>query len=138
MKYNGTLTILKLGDSPTELAHVDNATWNSSFSPAQATDKQSNGNMEFLEKAGLREATIDIAGNVDFTVGTGNAQILLQYQHDRENVGFAFDTSDNDDAQQLVISGVGLLSDLSFDTPNEETSTFTGTLTVNGGWEFDS
>ena len=132
-KFNGTLTILSLGESPSPLAHVDNATWNSSFSLAQATDKDSGGFMEYLEAAGLREATIDISGNADFTETTGNASLLLGYQLDRENIGFTFATTGG-----ISISGEGLLSDLSFDTPNEETSTFTGTLTVNGEFGIDS
>lgn len=132
-KWSGTLTILSLGDTPTALAHVDNATWNSSFSLSQSTDKDSNGFMEYLEEAGLREASIDISGNADFTVGTGNAQLLLNYQLDRQNVGFTFATTGG-----ISISGEGLLGDLSFDTPNEETSTFTGTLTVNGEFGIDS
>lgn len=132
-KYNGTLTLIQLGDSPETLAHVDNCTWNSSFALAQATDKDSQGFMEYLENAGLREANIDIAGNADFTVGTGNASLLLNYQLDRENVGFVFTTEGG-----ISITGEGLLNECSFDTPNEETSTFTATLTVNGEWEVGS
>jgi hypothetical protein len=132
-KYNGTLTILSLGPSPTPLAHVDNATFNASFDLAQATDKDSGGFMEYLEEAGLRQATIDIAGNADFTETTGNAELLFEYMIDRENIGFTFATTGG-----ISISGEGLLNDLSFDTPNEETSTFTGTLTVNGEFAIDS
>lgn len=132
-KFSGTLTIVELGSVPSPLAHVDNCTWNSSVSLAQATDKDSGGFMGYLEKAGLREASIDISGNADFTQGTGNAQKLLEYQLARENVGFTFKTTGG-----ITISGEGLLSDCSFDTPNEETSTFTATLTVNGEWQIDS
>ena|SRR5690554_2295080 len=132
-KFSGTLTILQLGPSPSPLAHVDNATFNSSFSPSQATDKDSGGFMEYLENAGLREGSIDIAGNADFTAGTGNAEQLLEYQLSRQNIGFVFATTGG-----ISISGQGLLSDLSFDTPNEETSTFTGTLTINGEYGIES
>lgn len=134
-KINGTLILLKVdteGGTPTTLAHVDNATWNSSFSLAEAADKDSAGFQEYLESAGLREASIDIDGNADFTYSSGNQKQLAEYLRERNNIDFVFGP---EEAGNLNFTGSALLNEHSIDSPNEETTTFSGTATVNGEWQ---
>jgi hypothetical protein len=128
-KINGTLVLLTVGGNP--IVHVDNATFNSSLSLAQATDKGSGGFMEYLESAGLKEASIDINGNADFLTDSGNVKVLADALNARTNLSFAFGPAG---ATNVNITGQCLISDHSLDTPNEETATFTATATVNGTW----
>ncbi len=134
-KINGTLILLKAdssGGSPTTLAHIDNATWNSSFSLAEAADKDSEGFQEYLENAGLREASIDIDGNADFDYASGNQKELAEYLRTRSNIDFVFGP---EAVGNLNFTGSALVNDHSIDSPNEETTTFSATATVNGKWE---
>lgn len=133
-KINGTLVLLKAdseGGTPTTLAHIDNATWNSSFSLAEAADKDSEGFQEYLESAGLREASIDIDGNADFVYATGNQKELAEYLRERNNIDFVFGP---EAANNLNFTGSALVNEHSIDSPNEETTTFSATATVNGKW----
>ena len=134
-KINGTLILLKVdteGGSPTTLAHIDSATWNSSFSLAEAADKDSNGFQEYLEEAGLREASIDIDGNADFDYADGNQKQLAEYLRTRSNIEFVFGP---EATSNLNFTGSALVNDHSIDSPNEETTTFSATATVNGEWQ---
>lgn len=129
-KITGTLVLFSLdGDV---LTHVDNVTWNSSFSLAEAADKDSEGYQEYLEEAGLREASMDIDGNADFDYADGNQLQLAEAIENRTNLPFVFGP---DAAGNLNFTGDCLVNDHSIDTPNEETTTFSGTATVNGKWE---
>jgi len=129
-KINGTLVLFDLdGD---ELAHVDNATWNSSFSPADAADKQSGGYQEYLEEAGLREASIDIDGNATFGAG-GNVEQLAEAIQSRQNLPFVF----GPETGGLQFTGQCLINDHSISAPNEGTTTFTAVASVNGPWTID-
>jgi hypothetical protein len=132
-KINGTLVLFTLGGDT--LAHVDNCTWNSSFTLAQATDKDSGGFMEYLEQAGLKEASLDINGNADFVAASGNVKELAEALDNRQNLAFVFGPTASGSVQ---FSGNCLISDHSIDTPNEETTTFTATATVNGDWTIDT
>lgn len=137
-KINGTLILLKVdseGGSPSTLAHIDNATWNSSFSLAEAADKDSNGFQEYLENAGLREASIDISGNADFASAGGNQKELAEYLRTRSNVDFVFGP---EAADNLNFLGTALINEHSIDSPNEETTTFSATATVNGEWTIET
>ena len=128
-KISGTLVLFDLdGDT---IAQVDNATWNSSLSLAQATDKDSGGYMEYLENAGLQEATIDINGNVDFVSASGNVKILADALEGRSNLSFTFGPSASG---SVNFTGNCMVNEFSIDAPNEETTTLTATATVNGSW----
>lgn len=116
------------------LAHVDSATWNSSFSLAEAADKDSEGYQEYLEEAGLREASIDIDGNADFEYADGNQVELAEAIENRTNLSFVFGP---DSSGSLNFTGDCLVNDHSIDAPNEETTTFSATATVNGKWEIE-
>jgi hypothetical protein len=132
-KINGTLVLFDIDGNT--LAHVDNATWNSSLSLAQATDKDSAGYMQYLESAGMMEASIDVNGNADFVAADGNAKELADALVARTNLSFVFGPSASG---SLNFSGNCLLSDNGFEAPNEETSTFTATFNVNGQWSIDT
>jgi hypothetical protein len=132
-KINGTLVLFTLGGD--QLAFIDNATWNSSLSLSQATDKNSDGFMEYLEKAGLKEASIDINGNADFVAASGNVKDLADALDDRQNLAFVFGPTASGSVQ---FTGQCLVNDHSIDTPNEETTTFTASAAVNGSWSIDT
>jgi len=129
-KINGTLVLFKKNGSV--LAHVDNATWNSSLSLAQATDKDSEGHMEYLENAGLLEASIDLNGNADFAHADGNVKELADALKARQNIPFVFGP---EGSTFVNFTGNCLISEQGLDTPNEETATFNTTANVNGKWE---
>ena len=129
-KINGTLVLFKKNGSV--LAHVDNATWNSSLSLAQATDKDSEGHMEYLENAGLMEASIDLNGNADFTYADGNVKELAEALKARQNIPFIFGP---EESTSTNFRGDCLISEHGLDAPNEETATFNTTANVNGKWE---
>lgn len=128
-KINGTLVLFTLGGDP--IVHIDNATWNSSLTLAQATDKGSAGFTEYLENAGLKEATIDIDGNADFTAATGNVKDLADALNARTNFAFVFGPAGNG---EVNFTGNCIVTDHSISSPNEDTTTFTATATVNGTW----
>lgn len=133
-KINGTLVLFKKNGKKngSVLAHVDNATWNSSLSLAQATDKDSEGHMEYLENAGLMEASIDLNGNADFTYADGNVKELADALKARQNIPFVFGP---EGSAFVNFTGNCLISEHGLDTPNEETATFNTTANVNGKWE---
>ena len=128
-KITGTLVLFKKNGSV--LAHVDSATWNSSLSLAEATDKDSGGYMEYLEKGGLLEASIDLDGNADFTYASGNVKELADALRDRENIPFVFGP---EGAANVNFTGNCLISSEGLDAPNEQTATFNTTASVNGEW----
>lgn len=128
-KISGTLVLFDFDGS--KLAHIDNVTWNSSFSLAEAADKDSEGYQEYLENAGLREASMDINGNADFEYASGNQKKLAQALKSRSNFDFVFGPSA---ANNLNFTGSCLINDHSIDAPNEETTTFSATAPVNGKW----
>lgn len=132
-KINGTLVLFDLDGNV--LAHVDNATWNSSLSLAQATDKDSAGYMEYLEEAGMMEASIDVNGNADFEAADGNVKELADALIARTNLSFVFGPTASG---SVNFTGNCLLSDNSYEAPNEETSTFSATFNVNGEWTIDT
>lgn len=128
-KISGTLVLFDLDGSV--VTHVDSATWNSSFSLAEAADKDSDGFQEYLEEAGLREASMDIDGNADFTYASGNQKDLAEKLKERKNYDFVFGP---DNAADMNFTGSCLINDHSIEAPNEETTTFSATATVNGEW----
>lgn len=128
-KISGTLVLFKKNGSV--LAHVDNATWNSSLSLAQATDKDSAGHMEYLENAGLKEASIDLNGNADFTFASGNVKELADALNARQNIPFVFGP---EGASYVNFTGDCLINEQGFEAPNEETATFNTSAAVNGSW----
>ncbi len=132
-KISGTLVLFNLDGSV--LAHVDNATWNSSLTLAQATDKDSDGFMEYLEEAGLKEASIDINGNADFVAATGNVKILADALDARLNLPFVFGPTASG---SVNFEGNCLVNDHSIDSPNEETTTLTASAAVNGEWTIET
>jgi hypothetical protein len=136
-KINGTLVLFKTdaSGSSAALVHVDSATWNSSLSLAQATDKGSAGFMEYLEEAGLMEASIDANGNADFTAVGGNVKELQDALQARQNLAFVFGPEATGEVQ---FSGNCILNDNSYEAPNEETSTFSASFAVNGEWTIDT
>lgn len=134
-KINGTLVLFKVDDngSPVKLAHVESATWNSSFELADVTDKDSEGYREYLEEAGIREASIDVNGFATFGT-TGNVKELAEYLESRKEIDFVFGP---DEVGNVNFSGKALFNEHSIEAPNEEGATFTGTATVNGEWDID-
>lgn len=126
---NGTLILLDVDGSV--LAHIDSATWNSSFSLAEAADKDSDGFQEYLEEAGLREASMDIDGNANFDYADGNQKDLAEKLKGRSKFSFVFGP---DSAGDLNFTGDCFINDHSIDAPNEETTTFSATATVTGEW----
>jgi hypothetical protein len=134
-RINGTLILLKIGanGSPQTLAHVENATWNSSFELADVSNKDSEGYREYLEEAGTRDASIDVNGHATFG-SSGNVKELAEMLDDRKNIDFVFGP---EGAGNVNFTGKALFNEHSIDTPNEEGATFTGTATVNGKWDIE-
>lgn len=128
-KINGTLVLFDLDGNP--VTHIDSATWNSSFSLAEAADKDSDGFQEYLENAGLREASIDIDGNATFDYASGNQKDLAEKLKGRSKFSFVFGP---DAVGDLNFTGDCFINDHSIDAPNEETTTFSATATVTGEW----
>ena len=134
-KINGTLVLFKIDDNgnPAKLAHVEGATWNSSFELSDVTDKDSEGYREYLEEAGIRDASIDVNGFATFG-STGNVAELAGYLESREELDFTFGP---DGVGNINFVGKCLFNSHSIDAPNEQGATFTGTSTVNGKWDID-
>lgn len=133
-KINGTLVLIKTGATgaaTSALAHIENCTWDSSFDPAEATDKDSGGYQEFGEETGLRSATITVNGKADVAHTTGNVAKLIAALASRENVAFVFGPAG---AANINFTGNALTSALNVSADNETWATFSGTLTVNGAW----
>lgn len=126
---NGTLILLDVDGSV--LTHIDSVTWNSSFSLAEAADKDSDGYQEYLENAGLREASMDIDGNANFDYASGNQKDLAEKLKGRSKFDFVFGP---DSVGDLNFTGSCFINDHSIDAPNEETTTFSATATVTGEW----
>jgi hypothetical protein len=91
--------------------------------------------MEYLENAGMLEASIDVNGNADFTAVDGNAKELQDALLARENLAFVFGPEGSGEVQ---FSGNCMLSDNGYEAPNEETSTFSASFNVNGEWTVDT
>ena len=128
-RINGTLVLLSLGGDV--LAHVDNADWNSSLTLADVTDKDSDGFREYLQNAGIMEASISVNGFADFVAATGNVKDLADILKARQNVAFIFGPTASGSVQ---FTGNCLFTEHNLGAPNEEGATFTASASVNGEW----
>lgn len=128
-RINGTLVLLSLAGDV--LAHVDNADWSSSLSLADVTDKDSAGYREYLQNAGILEASISVSGFADFVATTGNAKELADALVARGNIAFIFGPTA---AGSVQFAGNCLFDSHDLGAPNEEGATFSGSASVNGAW----
>lgn len=128
-KINGTLVLLNVGGSV--LAHVDNADWSSSLTLADVTDKDSEGYREYLENAGILEASISVSGFADFVAATGNVKELADAITARQNVAFIFGPAA---AGSVQFAGNCIFDSHDLGAPNEDGATFSGSASVNGKW----
>lgn len=127
--------LLKISDdgSPTTLAHVESATWNSSFELSDVTDKDSQGYRVYLQQSGIRDASIDVNGFATFG-SNGNVKELAEMLDSREEIDFVFGP---EGSGNVNFTGKALFNEHSIEAPNEEGTTFTGTATVNGKWDIE-
>lgn len=125
-KINGTLLILNVDGSP--LAHVSNATLNTSRDLPEANDKDSAPWADHLDEGGLLNWSIDVDGNADW-LDTANVEVLFDIISSRTAVDIVFGP---EAAGYTNFTGKASTNDLTFEAPNEETATFSGVMTGKG------
>lgn len=134
MKIPGTLVLFKLGDTPSTLAHVEEATISIESELPENTDKDSAGFREILEGAGVRSASIDVSGFADWSNTNGNAKQLAEAVMDRENLGFAFGP---EGSSYFQITGECRAGNVELGAPNEDSATISGTFESTGEFEIE-
>ena len=125
-KINGTLLILKVDG--TELAQVANATLNINRELPEANDKDSAPWADHLDEAGLKDWSVDVDGNADW-VNNANVEDLWRILDGRTAVPIVFGPQSS---TYMNFTGNASLNGLTVEAPNEETATFSGTLTGQG------
>ena len=128
-KINGTLVLLKLGQTPSSLTHVENATFTLDVELPENTDKDSQGFRDILENAGVRSGSIDVSGFADWGKTNGNAKEVFSAVYGRENLGFTFGP-EGVDYWQIVGQCRG--SNVELGAPNEESAPISGTFETTG------
>lgn len=122
--FNGTTMLLDIDGNTLTL--MTNTTLNVNQDLPDSSSKGSSGWAEHIN--GQRDYSIDLDGVASVADGE-NFETLLDLILDRSQVSFEFATSTSGDTK---VTGTVSLADMSLETPNEDTSTVSGTLTGTG------
>lgn len=131
-KINGTLVLFKLGDTPSTLTHVTDATFSVDVDIPEATDKDSAGFRELLENAGVTSGSISSDGYADWSQTDGNVKTVLEAVLNRENLGFSFGP---EGATEFQITGTCRAAGAELGSPNEDTAPLSGSFETTGEFE---
>lgn len=131
-KFNGTLILLKVEGEVIEALTTNS--FESTTDMIECTSKSSGRFKEFIP--GEMGSTLGFEGKYnDAPTGTnkGFADLIAYYQAGTK-IDFIMGGTT---ATNEMIEGEAYISDLSWDAPQNDISTFTGTLQVTGTWALD-
>jgi predicted secreted protein len=131
-KLNGTAILLKIGGNILEAQTTSD--FESSTDMLECTTKLSGRFKEFI--AGEMGSTLSFEGkyNSDPTgTNIGLADLMSTYLAGTSVTFILGAVAQGSE----IIEGTALLSDISWSAPQNEISTFSGTLQVTGVWDFD-
>jgi len=131
-KMNGTLILLKVEGNVIEALTTNS--FESSTDMIECTSKSSGRFKEFIP--GEMGATISFEGKYNDT-GTGanlTMADLMGYYVAGTKVDFVMGGTT---ASNEIVEGEGYLSDITWDAPQNEITTFSGTIQVSGTWALD-
>lgn len=124
---NGTSLIIVVDG--TAIAHSTSATLNLERAMIDVSSKNSSGDSESI--AGQKSASLDFEALVDFTPTAGDniADLITLYQ---ANTAVSWEIASGIAGTAPKFTGSGFISSLSMDTPMEDATTFSGSITVTG------
>jgi predicted secreted protein len=124
---NGTSLIIVVDG--TAIAHSTSATLNLERAMIDVSSKDSSGDSESI--AGQKSASLDFEALVDFSPSEGDniADLITLYQ---ANVSVSWEIASGTQGTAPKFTGSGFISSLSMDTPMEDATTFSGSITVTG------
>jgi hypothetical protein len=131
-KMNGTLILLKVEGNVIEALTTNS--FESSTDMIECTSKSSGRFKEFIP--GEMGATISFEGKYNDT-GTGanlTMADLMGYYTAGTKIDFVMGGTT---ASNEIVEGEGYLSDITWDAPQNEITTFSGTIQVSGTWTLD-
>ena len=131
-KKNGTLILLKVEGNVIEALTTNS--FESTTDMIECTSKSSGRFKEFIP--GEMGATISFEGKYNDAPTGANLGYadLIGYYVAGTKVDFIMGGTT---ASDEIIEGEGYLSDITWDAPQNETSTFSGTIQVTGTWTLD-
>lgn len=124
---NGTSLIIVVDG--TAIAHSTSATLNLERAMIDVSSKDSSGDSESI--AGQKSASLDFEALVDFSPSAGDniADLITLYQ---ANTAVSWEIASGSQGTAPKFTGSGFISSLSMDTPMEDATTFSGSITVTG------
>jgi predicted secreted protein len=124
---NGTSLIIVVDG--TAIAHSTSATLNLERAMIDVSSKDSSGDSESI--AGQKSASLDFEALVDFSPSEGDniADLITLYQ---ANASVSWEIASGTQGTAPKFTGSGFISSLSMDTPMEDATTFSGSITVTG------
>jgi predicted secreted protein len=124
---NGTSLIIVVDG--TAIAHSTSATLNLERAMIDVSSKDSSGDSESI--AGQKSASLDFEALVDFSPSAGDniADLITLYQ---ANTAVSWEIASGTAGTAPKFTGNGFISSLSMDTPMEDATTFSGSITVTG------
>lgn len=124
---NGTSLIIVVDG--TAIAHSTSATLNLERAMIDVSSKDSSGDSESI--AGQKSASLDFEALVDFAPSEGDniADLITLYQ---ANASVTWEIASGTQGTAPKFTGSGFISSLSMDTPMEDATTFSGSITVTG------
>lgn len=124
---NGTSLLIVVND--TKIAHSTSATLNFERAMIDVSSKDSGGFQDNIP--GQASASVDFEGLVDFTASTGyNLDDLYSLYKNETEITWEIASGSAGTAPKFT--GNGYISSISMDTPMEDATTFSGSITVTG------
>jgi len=128
-RINGTDLVLTVASSA--VAHTTSASLSIEMATIDVSSKDSSGNQEVI--GGQKSSTIDFEGLTDFASSGYGIDDLFDLLDNRTEVAWVLGISGG-----ANFSGSGFITSLSLDSPMEDATTYSGTITVTDGVSYSA
>lgn len=123
-RINGTDLVLTVASSA--VAHTTSASLSIEMATIDVSSKDSSGNQEVI--GGQKSSTIDFEGLTDFASSGYGIDDLFDLLDNRTEIDWILGITDG-----ANFNGKGFITSLSLDSPMEDATTYSGTITVTDG-----
>lgn len=123
-RINGTDLVLKVETNA--VAHTTSASLSIEMATIDVSSKDSSGNQEVI--GGQKSSTIDFEGLTDFASSGYGIDDLFDLLDNRTEIDWILGIDNG-----ANFNGKGFITSLSLDSPMEDATTYSGTITVTDG-----
>ena len=128
-RINGTDLVLTVASSA--VAHTTSASLSIEMATIDVSSKDSSGNQEVI--GGQKSSTIDFEGLTDFASSGYGIDDLFDLLDNRTEIDWILGITDG-----ANFNGKGFITSLSLDSPMEDATTYSGTITVTDGVSYSA